>query len=673
MDGSKLLLAIGLILGVFFAFATGLQRWRVKFAVALFQDWDYRVNREPPTQQFTDISKVYADKSRMDLSFGAFGKKWILELKPNTALFGNQFTFDFIRMNGQVTKFRYPPQECFFIGTVTAGPNEVGYASITTCHNKIQGYIITNMNDYAINPWVPKTNQGKKKRSDDNEERAKRYPIYDPNMLDGKWVDAHFEPLFMPKGRRLNIELGMSIETSYKKAFETEISTNEDDLLIHLALIAQNAQLWYIHPTLGYLFWITLRKIVIVEDPWIANVNGRALWSVCNWHRQNVPDSRNWDGAVFMSDDLSYWNGGEGLGQVAGMCNTGLNHCIGVGKKGFQMSTLTRVVTHEMGHLLGMADAYYPPISKLCYTGLMRQGVYEDNDWGTCGVQRMENFIHVKGKRCVQYTPSMTTLHPRLPFNVAWRAKAYQSSTYLNEKIWGAWKATDGALNGVPYLMKNETLASCTQTLLEDNPWLMIELPSVYSKTIITNIHIYNREDCCGDRLSNFEVRIGNSPNLNWNPVCKYHASSVPGGKYGMINIKCDSPLSGQYISIQRRQRGILTVCEVNVFQDIVVPQFSHADEPCLDEVTSCHKSSRDSTGTCPRHKFNSCPFTCGQCDRYGLYKPQRLQTQDITQPTSEPKPYCKDTNAYCYHWKAMGWCNKWNSKNQCKKACGLC
>jgi hypothetical protein len=35
--------------------------------------------------------------------------------------------------------------------------------------HQIQGYIITNMNDYAINPLIPKTTQGKRKRDMDSE------------------------------------------------------------------------------------------------------------------------------------------------------------------------------------------------------------------------------------------------------------------------------------------------------------------------------------------------------------------------------------------------------------------------------------------------------------------------------------------------------------------------
>ena len=42
------------------------------------------------------------------------------------------------------------------------------------------------------------------------------------------------------------------------------------------------------------------------------------------------------------------------------------------------------------------------------------------------------------------------------------------------------------------------------------NPWLEIDLGS--SKAV-TQLLLYNRADCCQDRLSNFEVWVGNTQN----------------------------------------------------------------------------------------------------------------------------------------------------------------
>ena len=75
---------------------------------------------------------------------------------------------------------------------------------------------------------------------------------------------------------------------------------------------------------------------------------------------------------------------------------------------------------------------------------------------------------------------------------------------------------------------------------------------------------ITNRGDCCGERLSNFEIRIGNSleDNGNANPAC--------GGEYSLKanetrRILCGG-LKGRYVNIVIPGRSeSLTLCEVKV------------------------------------------------------------------------------------------------------------
>ena len=46
---------------------------------------------------------------------------------------------------------------------------------------------------------------------------------------------------------------------------------------------------------------------------------------------------------------------------------------------------------------------------------------------------------------------------------------------------------------------------------------------------------------------------------------------AVEGGKYGMVQIKCNQPSRGRYVSIQiiDEEDAILTVCQLFVFQSI--------------------------------------------------------------------------------------------------------
>jgi len=38
---------------------------------------------------------------------------------------------------------------------------------------------------------------------------------------------------------------------------------------------------------------------------------------------------------------------------------------------------------------------------------------------------------------------------------------------------------------------------------------------------MIRVVRVYNRSDCCPERLLGFEIRVGNDPNMLSNPICK--------------------------------------------------------------------------------------------------------------------------------------------------------
>ena len=50
------------------------------------------------------------------------------------------------------------------------------------------------------------------------------------------------------------------------------------------------------------------------------------------------------------------------------------------------------------------------------------------------------------------------------------------------------------------------TVGSCTHTKDEKQPWWRVDLGNV---ELVNNVYIVNRGDCCGDRLRQFEIRVG--------------------------------------------------------------------------------------------------------------------------------------------------------------------
>ena len=78
------------------------------------------------------------------------------------------------------------------------------------------------------------------------------------------------------------------------------------------------------------------------------------------------------------------------------------------------------------------------------------------------------------------------------------------------------------------------------------------------------------RADCCSERLTNFEVRVGgvdpstNGYNVGANPLCtSWGASPIQ----SLYDLACAAgPVNGRFVSIQLKYAGILTLCEVQVF-----------------------------------------------------------------------------------------------------------
>uniref|UniRef100_A0A1I8GXX3 ShKT domain-containing protein n=1 Tax=Macrostomum lignano TaxID=282301 RepID=A0A1I8GXX3_9PLAT len=245
-----------------------------------------------------------------------------------------------------------------------------------------------------------------------------------------------------------------------------------------------------------------------------------------------------------------------------------------------------------------MPDDYAGRSSELCYSGLMRYGLYEDSGWSTCAVQNLERYLFIKDNTCLHRseTPSLSESPspPPLPLNTAWRAPAWQSSTANDDEfVWGAWKATDGHIFGVPHentVGKTENLlghlGSCSQTKVEFKPWLVIELDSQLDTSNSSEelqVQVYGREECC------------------------------------------DQPAR----------------------------PFSHAGQTCFDKARYCDEWKM--AGDCDTAHRADCRRTCGLCGPAARLK--RRQPQ----PSPAKRQPCKDSHRYCRFFAANGLCEeKW-------------
>jgi hypothetical protein len=140
------------------------------------------------------------------------------------------------------------------------------------------------------------------------------------------------------------------------------------------------------------------------------------------------------------------------------------------------------------------------------------------------------------------------------PTNVLLGGTATQSSTYSASSNAQAKNAIDGNPscswnNAASGLSVPNVLSS---TNFESNPWLQVDMGS--SKDI-QQVTVRNRADCCQDRLTNYQVHIGNDPNVFANPAC-------PGLFTGEQTIACAQ--SGRYVGVTiPGDNQMLTVCEI--------------------------------------------------------------------------------------------------------------
>jgi hypothetical protein len=109
---------------------------------------------------------------------------------------------------------------------------------------------------------------------------------------------------------------------------------------------------------------------------------------------------------------------------------------------------------------------------------------------------------------------------------------------------------------------------SVTATDLEQNPWWQVDLGA---STITSSIAVWNRTDCCGDRLSDYWVFVSDTPfsaadtpaTLQSRPATfTSHQTLTPSP---MVTIPTNGA-QGRYVRLQLSGLHYLSLAEVQVF-----------------------------------------------------------------------------------------------------------
>ncbi|XP_078662291.1 sushi, von Willebrand factor type A, EGF and pentraxin domain-containing protein 1-like [Branchiostoma floridae x Branchiostoma belcheri] len=144
---------------------------------------------------------------------------------------------------------------------------------------------------------------------------------------------------------------------------------------------------------------------------------------------------------------------------------------------------------------------------------------------------------------------------------VAMSKPAYQTSTGHDGP---AELAVDGNTNGDYFA------GFCTHTVDvpgETEPSWWVDLGQSY---MVDRVVIFNRQDCCPERLNPFNIHIGDSDQVSTNPKCgDDHQIDV---NQPSISVSCQG-MRGRYVGVRLPgPNRILTLCEVQVFSDVPCP-----------------------------------------------------------------------------------------------------
>ncbi|MEE9345623.1 MAG: discoidin domain-containing protein [Methylococcales bacterium] len=117
----------------------------------------------------------------------------------------------------------------------------------------------------------------------------------------------------------------------------------------------------------------------------------------------------------------------------------------------------------------------------------------------------------------------------------------------------------DGNVDG------NWLAGSVSSTLNETQAWWQVDLGQIVD---ISKIRVWNRTDCCSNRLANFHVLISDTPFVSTGLAATQNQAGVidlshPGLAGGMAAFTVNQ--TGRYVRIQLAGTNVLTLAEVEV------------------------------------------------------------------------------------------------------------
>ncbi|XP_078670977.1 polycystin-1-like protein 2 isoform X2 [Branchiostoma floridae x Branchiostoma belcheri] len=227
-------------------------------------------------------------------------------------------------------------------------------------------------------------------------------------------------------------------------------------------------------------------------------------------------------------------------------------------------------------------------------------------------------------------SPQPESSSPQPAVNIARGRPTWQSST---QSVGVPGKAVDG--NRDSHYQEG---SSCTLTRENSNAWWYVDLGHPHR---IDKVVIFNRQDCCSERLNPFRVHVGNSTTVRYNPTCGGDQTASS----GTVTVEC-AGLSGRYVGVLLPGRSRkLSLCEVEVYADSPAVEVTSAilgavppnttvplifSSPAPDNHTSTYTASTTVGATTRR-----APASTSQLNSQLNSTAMRLATSDVDECTT--------------------------------------
>jgi len=239
---------------------------------------------------------------------------------------------------------------------------------------------------------------------------------------------------------------------------------------------------------------------------------------------------------LYLSDDSGGLQSGIALGSPGTLSNSQCSLNVGASSRAASNSFAGSRLT------LNLAVTFSPNFAGAKNVYLNVQSTTISSPWVQMGTWTIPGSVSI--------SPSLSS------------GKAASQSSTLTPGQTDASKAVDGNADG------SYPDGSLTHTNLDSNPWWQVDLGSSAS---ISSIVVWNRTDCCGNRLTDFWVFVSDTPFLSSDTPASLqsraatfssHQTSMPNPSSSIVI----SGAQGRYVRIQLSSAGYLSLAEVQVF-----------------------------------------------------------------------------------------------------------